>query len=440
MKSVSSKILLAVALLIALSLGFAPKIVGLGIEQATVDNLLELIPPETQSQFEIRRNAFTEGWFSSSAEVEMIYTPIGTDAIALSLAFDITHGPLLRTAEGFRIGLAYTTITPSIRNDLFDLAIRDLSVPLPEVAIDLLARFDQSLLITMDIGSIDYSGAEGEINFGGVEARIAVNADQSALVTLQMGELSAVEIAANSNMVVAGMSLESTTAQMNDILADSSATLRVPAISSTAPLPFAVSDISIDYGLQRSTAGSQSSDIYQALRIARFEGEFPLRSFYWLTEINQLNDELVRDYYRLLSELQNDMNADPDAVSEELTTLWQEMGLLTLQNPLELNNLIEMNAYEGDHSADLRIRWAGLDTLSSMADLDMNEAIAALDMTLLVSLDLEAILRSPLSGLIDPYVQQGYLTVNNGRVMIEGSLQDGILTLNGDELPLDQFF
>ena len=111
-----------------------------------------------------------------------------------------------------------------------------------------------------------------------------------------------------------------------------------------------------------------------------------------------------------------------------------------LQNPLEINNLIAANAFDGDHTADLRIEWTGLETLASLSEVDTNAAIAAFDITLDISLDLESILRSPIAGLIDPYVQQGYLTISNGRVIIEASLQDSMLMVNGDQLPLDQFF
>jgi len=72
--------------------------------------------------------------------------------------------------------------------------------------------------------------------------------------------------------------------------------------------------------------------------------------------------------------------------------------------------------------------------------MDINTAIAALKIKLDLSLDLDAILRSPLAGLVDPYAREGYLTVSKGRVMIEASLQNSVLRVNGDELPLDQFF
>jgi hypothetical protein len=440
MKSLAVKIPLAVAVLILLALTLMPKVIGAGIERATIDNLLALIPPEAESQFEIRRNEFSDGWFSSSTTIEFIYTSIGTDAIALTMDFDIDHGPLLQTEEGLRIGLAYAVIQPSIRNNLFDIAIAELSFPLPDIKLNLLARFDQSMRVDMNISALNFSDATGEFNFSGLDANVDVASDQSAYFSMQMGEFSATENAANSNVLISGMTLTSSTAQMNDILAESRATLAIPVVSSTLPLPFSMSDIGMDYGLQASSTEDNFSELYQRIRVASIESEIPVSSFSWLTEIKQVNNELIRDYSRLLSELQNEINAGAETVSADFTELGQELYLLVLQNPLEFNNKIEANSYDGDHTAELRARWTGLSALNTAAELDINAAIAALNMTLEVSLDLESILRSPLAGVVDPYVQQGYLTIANGRVLIEASLQDSVLRVNGDELPLDQFF
>jgi len=304
---------------------------------------------------------------------------------------------------------------------------------------DLLVRFDQSVQLDMNVSEANYSGTQGEMNFNGLNASIHVDSDQSARFVLNMGELAVTENAANSNVVVAGLAITSITSQLNDMLANSSATLSIPSLSSTAPVSFSISDIVVDYGLNVSPADPQSSEIYQSLSIANIEGGLPVRSLSWRSEIKQLKNELLQDYYRLLNELQAEFNADPEVYSEELLFLGQELLLIVLQNPLEINNLIAANAFDGDHTADLRIEWSGLETLASLSEVDTNAAIAALDITLDISLDLKAILRSPLAGLIDPYVQQGYLTVSNGRVIIEASLQDSTLMVNGDQLPLDQF-
>ena len=292
----------------------------------------------------------------------------------------------------------------------------------------------------MNISELSFSDTTEEFNFEGLDANLDIAADLSARFSLEMGELAAINNIDNSNVLVAGMTITSSTAQLNDILAESRAMLSIPSISSTLPLPFSMSDIGITNDLQASATMEGFSEIYQEIHIANIESEVPVSSFSWLVEIKQLNNELVRDYYRLLSELQNEMSSDADALSAELDELTQELYLLVLQNPLELNNRIEANSYVGDHTADLRVLWAGLSTLNDPEELDVTEAIAALSMTLDISLDLEAILRSPLAELVDPYVQQGYLNIANGRVMVEASLQQSVLRVNGEEISLDQFF
>ena len=440
MKSLAVKILSAVAVLIILVLTLMPKVIGASIERAAIDNILALIPPEAESQFEIRRNEFSDGWFSSSTTIEFIYTPIGIDAIALTMDFDIDHGPLLHTDDGLSIGLAYAVIQPSIRNDLFDIAIAELPFPLPDITLNLLSRFDQSIWVNMNFSALNFSDAAGEFNFSGLNANINVASDQSAYFSMQMGELSATENAANSNVLISGMTVISSTAQINDILAESRATLTIPLVSSTLPLPFSALDIGIDYGLKASSTKDNFSELHQKIHVASIESEIPINSFSWLTEVKQVNNDLLHDYYRLLSELQNEINAGAETVSADFTKLGQELYFLAIQNPLELNNQIEATSYDGNHSVELRALWRGLSALNTAEELDINAAIAALNITLDISLDLESILRSPLAGVVKPYARQGYLTVESGRILIEANLQDSVFRLNGDELLLDQFF
>jgi uncharacterized protein YdgA (DUF945 family) len=440
MKPLAVKISLAISLLLVIALVLMPKVIGAGIERATIDSLIALIPPEAESQFEIRRNEFSDGWFTSSTNIELIYTPIGSDAIGLSMEFDIDHGPLLQTDDGLSIGLAYANIVPSIRNDLFDIAIAELAFPLPDITFSLLARFDQSMWLNMNIRELRIDDAAGNLDFAGLDANFDVAPDQSARLSVQMGELSATENSANSNVLISGLTVTSSTTQLNDILAESSATLSIPSVSSTLPLPFSISDIGVDYGLQASSSAANFSELYQTIRIASIESEVPLNAFSWRSEVKQVNNKLLRDYYRLLSQLQSELGSDADTVSAEFTALSEELYLLVLQNPLELNNRIEASSYGGDHTAELRVLWAGLSTLTDVSTLDINEALSAVNMTLEISLDLEAILRSPLASVVDPYVQQGYITLDAGRILMEASLQDSVLRVNGDELPLDQFF
>ena len=261
MKSLAVKIFLALTVLTVLTLALIPKVIGASIERTTIDNLLALIPPEAQSQFEIRHTEFSSDWFNSSTTIEVIYSHIGIDAITLLMDFDIDHGPLLQTEDGLSIGLAYAVIQPSIRNDMFDIAIADLTFPLPDITLNLLARFDQTLRLNVNVSELSFSDTTGKISFDGLNANFDVARDQSANLSVQMGELSATENAANSNVLITGMTLTSSTTQMNNILAKTRATLSVPSISSTLPLPFSISNIGIDYCLQASTGEENFSEI-----------------------------------------------------------------------------------------------------------------------------------------------------------------------------------
>ena len=60
-------------------------------------------------------------------------------------------------------------------------------------------------------------------------------------------------------------------------------------------------------------------------------------------------------------------------------------------------------------------------------------------MELHLSLDLEAVTRSPFSAMIDPYVQQGYITLDNGRILLDMTMANEQLTINGDVTPLGNF-
>lgn len=442
MKAHSSKHILAIATITVLIVIAVPKLIGLGIERATIGNVLALIPPEAESQFEIRRNELNSGWLSSSAQVEVVYTPLGTDSISMLIDFDINHGPLLPTPEGWKFGTAYAAIKPNIRNELFDLAIADLPFPIPEVSMDLFVGFDQSLRLGMEIAALNYAGAEGIIDFAGLIANLSTTQDQAANFILHMGELNATESRTKTNIVVSGLSLQITTEQMNDISAASSAKLSIPSISSSAPVPFAISNIAIDHGLLASQESAGQVEIYQHINIGEVTSEIPFRSMNWTVEAKQLNSELVRQYYRLLADLQNEMNSNSSTATVRINELKQNLILLSLQNPIELISFIKANAFEGDHNSDIRITWAGLPDLNNIEDIntDIAATIAALTVVVNVSLDFEALQRSQFSGMVEPYVQQGYATIDNGRVLLQASLQNSVLWVNGDEHRLDQFF
>jgi uncharacterized protein YdgA (DUF945 family) len=433
--------MLAISAAIVITFGITPRVIGNSVREATISGVLELIPPETRGQLDINESQFDSGWFRSEAQIDVGYRPLGvSESLTMRLDFDIVHGPLLITPDGLKFGLAYAQISPSFNSRELTEALTEVPFDLPDVRFELLAGFDRSLTLGLDISAVNYSDAQTDVVFEGLRGSLVANSDQSAEFLLSMGKLQAEQAESQFGFTMAGLELESFTEQMNDLLAPSSALLAIPAISSVGPFPFNVTDISADSRVQTSTAGEEQIDVYQQLRIATIESEFPLASLSWTSEINEIHSDLIRSYYQLAADLQSQMNASQGTVNTQVTELGQEIALVAIQNSLVFNNLLSANAYQGDHSIDLRINWQGLPQLDNVANLDMNEALAALDVELDVSLDLEAIMRSPAAELIDPYVQQGYIVIDNGRVLLNGFLRDGELTLNGESVPLDQFF
>ncbi|MCH7816426.1 MAG: DUF945 family protein [Proteobacteria bacterium] len=439
MRNKSLAIVASLAVLTILVLGITPKVVGIGIREATIANLVDLLPPEARRQISINESAFSSGWFDSSALLDISYPALGDDVL-IQLEFEIRHGPVLITPDGIKLGLAYAQIRPHFNNAEITAALAELPFELPAVQVDLLAKFNNSLKIGISIAPLNYSDNQGQLAFDGLSGSYAVNSDQSVEILLSMSKLQAQEAGSSFDFSLFGLELVSTSEQMNDILAPSAASLSIATLRSDAPYPFLLEEFSITSQLKASTAGAEKIDIFQQLKITNMEADFPVTSLSWTGEINELQTELISRYYELATDLQSQINASPGGINTPINELGQEIGLLMIRNSLVLNNEVAANVYDGDHSIDLRIHWAGLPDLTDLARLDINEVIAALTISVEVSLDLAAIMRSPAAEFIDPYVQEGYIRLDNGRILVNGSLSDSELIVNGEAVPLDQFF
>jgi uncharacterized protein YdgA (DUF945 family) len=47
---------------------------------------------------------------------------------------------------------------------------------------------------------------------------------------------------------------------------------------------------------------------------------------------------------------------------------------------------------------------------------------------------------SQFSELVEAFVQQNFLRMENDRILLSGSLENGALNVNGEDIPIDQFF
>lgn len=418
----------------------APKVIGSSVRDATMNSMLELLPAESRSQFQITETRFDSGWFSSEGELDVRYIALADqENLAVRLLFDISHGPILFTPDGPRLGLAYAEIVPSFNSPELTQAMTQLSIDLPEVRIDMLADLDQKLHLTLSMEPFNYSDATGQVSFSGLSGSVVANPDLSAELRFNMGQLRAAQPSTQMEFSIAGIDLESSTQQMNDLLAPSMAMLAIPAISSGSPYPFNVSNISADSRLQPSAAGPAQIDIHQGFRIANIESEIPVASANWTIDINEVHSDLIRGYYGMIAEIQNAINNNPTAASNPVEEYAEAMVTIAVQNSLVFNSLVGANAFDGDHNIELRIDWRGMPGVTDLDSIEAMQILEVFSFDFTVSLDEAAIMRSPLAEMVDPYVQQGYLRVDGGRILMDASLNDAELTVNGETVPLEQF-
>jgi uncharacterized protein YdgA (DUF945 family) len=439
--SMASKTRIAIttlAVVVISAVAFIPKVIGLGIHDLTINNLIALIPSEADSRLVIDESTFDSGWFSSTATVSANYTPFGAESITVNFDFTIKHGPILLTNDGLRFGIAYAEITPNIADTLpiFGTAI-DLSFP--DTLLELYAGFDQSLLIGITVEPLSHATNNEEFEFAGLSASFLARADQSAELLVNIGKLSVKENLDNLAFTIDGIDLISKSTRISDILAPTLATFSIPNIKISAPATLTISNILASTEL-RASSNANAVQLTQHIATQSIVGDSPLQSFDWQLELDEVQRQLVSDYYDLLSELQAQSGADAQAAALKINQISQELSLLVMNNPLVINNLFTANAYDGAHRAELKLRWVGLPKLDNIARLNMNEAIAALEMSLDIALDFDSIMRSPAAEQVKAYVEQGFIIIENEKVLVKATLNNSQLTLNGEDIPLDQFF
>lgn len=135
-----------------------PFIIGRNVEQAAIANAAVLIPPELQSQIEVRERRYSSGWFGSEAFLEVYYLPLGEEPLRMRLNAQIQHGPLLFTPQGISFGLIYAEIDPQFDSDEIRQA---LPFALPDIRMDMQVALDGNVHGSLHIAPVSHSDADG---------------------------------------------------------------------------------------------------------------------------------------------------------------------------------------------------------------------------------------------------------------------------------------
>jgi len=435
----SRKIVATVLLLSATAFILAPWWVGGEVRTAVLDNMLYLLPADLRRQVEVTELDYERGWFSSQARYQVAVTASGdADISPLLVELDINHGPWLRGPGGSFPGLATIRVQPRLQDTDINDALQQLSISLPELTVDLRVGIDQRIDLSLAMAPLQISEQSGQLSFAGLEGYVIANADLSAQGFISVGEITAAE--AGTSFVMEGIEIESGTEQISDLLAPSFAMLAIPAIRSNQGDGFAATDIQASARLSATPGANELLDISQQVTIKELQSSLPPQSLNWELDIRELPVSLLRSYSRLATALQEQLNSNGGTFDTQVNTLAQQLGLELLRSPMLVDMSSEVRAYNGKHRLNLILEYDGMSNLGDLVSISWQTLIAALTINIDMDLDLEAVLRSPAAGMIDTYVQQGFIVVDSGRVRLQGSLADSQLQLNSQSFPIGQFF
>ncbi len=429
-------LLLACAALVLLLL--LPKAISFAVTEQALDSLIELMPQGNGLRLEVGEKTLTRGWFTSRGTLMLSYSVADLEPVDLNLDFDIHHGPLLSTGEGLKIGLAYAQVKPSLLlNALLD---DSTAAPLTiDADVSVFADLNQTLFLDIGVKPLQESGSSSSISLGRSTAQIKLNKDQSADATFTLGDFTLSDAQSNQQIEINGLSLQAKTARLNSASAESMMELQIPLIRSNLPNPVTVENVSLATQITKRPISGQLS-LKQSATVGNISGDLQLHSAHWQVELSDINEESLTQFYAILTRIQALSQDTSPAAIRETSELNQRLGLLLINSALALESTFTIDAYAGQHSGTLAFRYLGLPQLKNLLGLDLRQAIAASSLNVELDLDYDSVSQSPAMEMLDPFVKDGFLVIDNNRITMTASLKDSVLELNGDATPVDQFF
>lgn len=433
--------MIALAVCIGLFVGITPKIIGVGIQQAFNSDLLEQVQTQANGQIIFTDSQLDSDWFQSFVSLDLEYNaPELNENFSARVEFDINHGPFILDENKPKLGLANAKIKLSSNNAAPSQTLIQAKLALPSLTSSVFIGLNQHFSVTAEISPANFETNIYRINFGGMNGNFVIHPDRSAHATISVGQFHAKNVIDNIELSISGTEIEFTSEDLNQPVAHSEISLIVPLVTASGSTQFSANDIFANFQVQNSAVNQQLVNITQNLRLREIKSNLPLTSLSWTSEINEIQNEIIKNYSQIFLTLRSQPNKDPIATIARATQLGEQMGLLIAQNNIVLNNFIQTNVYGGEHNLDLEINWQGLPNLTDLNDLNLEDAIYAMRAQLNISLDKNAIENSQFASLVAQYIAQNYLVDDNGKLILNGKLQNNELIFNGTTTSIEDFF
>lgn len=437
----------AVVIIVGALLSF-PLLTGFALERAYEHRVANM---PVQPGVTIVSESYERGWFRSNALVrvsldlrEWLGDPtLESEPFDVLVQSDLHHGPVLFTNLGVRFGLGYGSL--SFAGDGLEGLEKDLAQWLEAAPLNIhtIIYFDQSAETELDIAEYSADQGEDHIRFGGMNVSLRTNGD--------LTKFDATLLIQPSNMITTGLALDMTEASgsMNyegaspyTLVGESVLSIPKLAINSKS-FSIVLEGINMNNGSQLNQG---KMDYFQTLEVGRLESPFPISSAGWHLEFMRVSPQGLEGWSNVSLEIQKAVNSgnlpldetgEPQLTPELEAELEQVMKEL-LQPGLGFVQRLDVGALGAQHHANMNLKFEGLPAGLNLDGLeDPLQFLPALSGALDLELDEAAVMNSQFAEMILPYQQQGLLMAEQGKLVLKASLQEGMLLLNGNPVPLE---
>lgn len=202
----------------------------------------------------------------------------------------------------------------------------------------------------------------------------------------------------------------------------------INALTPTGPLKLTNANISSNVDVVDNKFNNHAT-----FSIESIESMLPVHAVRYEIDFNGVSQEAMT----LLEEL-NDKAEAFETAALETDPIFGELINATLQPGLELNQEVKISAFDGKLFADLDVLFTGIEGVELEALANPELAPKAIKANFVARADNEAIFKTPAAPMIAEYVQQGLIKQTDTEVSTEIKLVDGVLTINEQEIPLEQ--
>ncbi len=424
------KLGILLALVMILLLATTPMLLGLVIDDASTQARLREITGQPTLELDTR-----SGWFSSIGTVQ-IDAPVIAGAnypqARIDADLEISHGPLLWTDEGLKIGLAWVTVHPVLQGLPESTLAQALFDSNSSSRLHLLVSFDASAQGQLHNEAFAYTYGPQRYEFTDLRVDVDIDRNQQATVTATSSHIDIHSPLSVISLEQADLELQ--TARLDRSPLPGSLGIDIAQLQMNSEQRLTMRGISIDY-VAREEPGAENGPpslyLQQQLQVASIESGTPLTALNIETELKGIDMEIIAAYMSAASDI---------AVAPRTNNLGQEHVFVTMmQSAFEQSSRAQFDAWGGTHSAELDLLWPGEPTLRTLDDLYIGLYLQKMNAQLNISADAEALATSPFAAMVRNYSAQGILPQNNGFIEITASLQGGSLNLNGQSINLQPF-